>query len=50
MKLTGENLGYDFTHFICVASNDINEQVINELNEAGHQIDVLGIGTNLVTC
>lgn len=40
----------DFTSFIVVASNDINESVIIKLNNAGHKIDVLGIGTNLVTC
>lgn len=33
-----------------VASNDINEKVIGKLNHENHQIDVFGIGTNLVTC
>ena len=33
-----------------VASNDINESVLHALNEQGHDIDVYGIGTNLVTC
>ena len=33
-----------------VASNDINEAVLISLNEQGHEIDVFGIGTNLVTC
>jgi nicotinic acid phosphoribosyltransferase len=32
------------------ASNDINEKSINEFNTAGHNIDIYGIGTNLVTC
>lgn len=50
MKDTAELTGLDFSKFIVVASNDINEQVINELNEKNHQIDVFGIGTNLVTC
>jgi nicotinate phosphoribosyltransferase len=33
-----------------VASNDINETILHALNEQGHEIDVYGIGTNLVTC
>lgn len=33
-----------------VASNDINEVVLNALNDQGHDIDTFGIGTNLVTC
>ena len=33
-----------------VASNDINEAAIKELNAKNHAIDMFGIGTNLVTC
>lgn len=47
---TGERLGVDFSHIKVVASNDINEKTIEELNAAGHEIDIFGIGTNLVTC
>lgn len=50
MKETGQKYGYDFTHMNVVASNDINEKTLEELNAAEHQIDVFGIGTNLVTC
>jgi hypothetical protein len=32
------------------ASNDINERAIKEFNLKGHALDILGIGTNLVTC
>lgn len=44
---------YNLPHFNqikVVASNDINEKVINKLNDEQHQLDVFGIGTNLVTC
>ena len=50
MKETGEKYGHDFTHMSVVASNDINEKSLVKLNEANHQIDTFGIGTNLVTC
>eukprot|EP00939_MAST-03C_sp_MAST-3C-sp1_P005116 g5116.t1 len=32
------------------ASNNINEDVINSLNEQEHQVDVFLVGTHLVTC
>jgi len=34
---------------IC-ASNNINEDVINSLNEQGHEVDIFLVGTHLVTC
>jgi nicotinate phosphoribosyltransferase len=33
-----------------VASNDINEAVLLSMSQKGHEVDVFGIGTNLVTC
>ncbi|EAY18543.1 nicotinate phosphoribosyltransferase, putative family protein [Trichomonas vaginalis G3] len=37
-------------HYIITASNDINEKALLELERVGHEIDVYGIGTHLVTC
>jgi len=49
-KETGDKYGYDFSHLIVFASNDINEEVLRRLIEEKHDIDAFGIGTNLVTC
>lgn len=41
----------DFFHkLMIVASNDINENVLQELKKQEHAITAFGIGTNLVTC
>lgn len=46
-----EETGYEEIRNITItASNDINENSINEFNKKGHAMDVYGIGTNLVTC
>jgi len=39
-----------FSNCTIAASNDINEQALIELAEAGHEINMFGIGTHLVTC
>ena len=49
-KETGARFGRDFSHMNVIASNDINEDSIRELIAKKHEIDVFGIGTNLVTC
>lgn len=43
------NIDY-FKDFDIVASNDINVETLESLNQQGHSIDTFGIGTNLVTC
>lgn len=44
------NTNYKFKDLKIVASNDINEKVLYELKNNKHEIDIFGIGTNLVTC
>src|SRR5258708_2430200 len=39
-----------FAKFNIVASNDISESALVQMNKDGHSIDTFGIGTNLVTC
>jgi len=39
-----------FENLIIVASNDINEEILQSLNQQEHAIDQFGIGTHLVTC
>ena len=39
-----------FAKLAIMASNDINESILLSLGQQGHEIDVFGIGTHLVTC
>ncbi len=39
-----------FENLSIVASNNINEATLHALTQQGHEIDVFGIGTHLVTC
>jgi nicotinate phosphoribosyltransferase len=43
-------VSFSFEKLMIVASNDINEDVLLSLNREGHEIDIFGIGTHLVTC
>ncbi|MBN1410639.1 MAG: nicotinate phosphoribosyltransferase [Spirochaetales bacterium] len=45
-----QETGVDFSGLKIAASNDINEEVLLSLDKQGHEIDIFGIGTNLVTC
>jgi nicotinate phosphoribosyltransferase len=49
-KMAKNTGNINFCSLKIVASNDINEDVLAELNTQSHNIDVFGIGTNLVTC
>jgi nicotinate phosphoribosyltransferase len=39
-----------FSELTILASNDIDEAILFSLGQQGHEIDVFGIGTHLVTC
>lgn len=47
---TGKRYELDFSNLKIVASNEINEETLRSLAEQGHEIDIFGIGTHLVTC
>jgi nicotinate phosphoribosyltransferase len=45
-----ELFGHPFSKLQICASSDISEATLFSLNQQGHEIDIFGIGTNLVTC
>lgn len=54
-RKTFRKIGKDFSvesfeKLSIMASNDINESILLSLQQQGHEIDVFGIGTHLVTC
>ncbi len=49
-RSAAQKTGIDLPPIVIVASNELNESTIRSLNEQGHEIDIFGVGTHLVTC
>lgn len=45
-----EKTGQPLSGLTIVASNEINEPTLRSLRQQGHEVDVFGVGTHLVTC
>ena len=51
LRKTAERFSIEgFGGLTILASNDIDESILFSLGQQGHEIDVFGIGTHLVTC
>jgi nicotinate phosphoribosyltransferase len=51
LRKTAERFSIEsFGGLSIIASNDIDEAILSSLGQQGHEIDVFGIGTHLVTC
>ena len=50
LKDIAEKFDVPFGQLTIVASNEINEATLRSLDQQGHEIDIFGIGTHLVTC
>ncbi len=45
-----DTTGIELGHLVIVASNEINEPTLRSLGQQGHEVDIFGVGTHLVTC
>jgi nicotinate phosphoribosyltransferase len=50
LRKASARFGVHFDRLTIVASTEIAESVLPALRQQGHEIDVLGVGTRLVTC
>ena len=51
LRKTAERFSIEsFGALSIIASNDIDEAILTSLGQQGHEIDIFGIGTHLVTC
>ncbi|OGP65970.1 MAG: nicotinate phosphoribosyltransferase [Deltaproteobacteria bacterium RBG_13_53_10] len=46
----GDRADADLSKCVILASNEINRDVLTSLRHQGHEVDIFGIGTHLVTC
>lgn len=49
-RQVSRRFGVDFDKLTIVASSELDEETLLSLKQQGHEIDVFGVGTHLVTC